>query len=104
MNYQDKRKSLLDQMAQIDRMEKGTLTAEYRDVNVAGKTKRMGPYFKHQCWEKGRNISKRVSVKESEALISAVDGYHKFKALSEEYVNTTLEMTRKASGSKKKPR
>lgn len=104
MDYQDRRKSLLEQMAQIDRMEKGTLTAEYREVKNRGKSKRIGPYFKHQYWENGKNISRRVSVKEAESLSQAVDGYHKFNALSEEYINVTVEMTRKSSGSKKKSR
>lgn len=104
MDYQQKRKALLEQMAQIDTMEKGTLAAEYREVKAGGKAITKGPYFKHQVWEKGRNVSKRVPVKETESLKKAVEGYHKFKGLSEEYINTTIEMTRKASGSKKKPR
>jgi|GEM_PF-1289662 len=103
MNYQDKRKALLDQMAQIERMEKGTLTAEYRDTKAAGKSRQIGPYFKHQCWENGKNVSKRVSAKEAEPLREAVDGYHRFLALSEEYANTTVEMTRKLGSSKKRP-
>ena len=101
MDYHQKRKALLEQMAQIDSMEKGTLMAEYRDVKAGGKTLRKGPYFKHQVWENGKNVSKRVSAKDAEIMKQAVDGYHKFKSLSEEYIDTTIEMTRKSSGSKK---
>jgi len=104
MHYQEKRKALLEQMAMIDKMEKGTLTAEYREVDAGGQKVKKGPYFKHQVWEKGRNISRRVSAEDAQELGAAVDGYHKFKALSEEYIDTTIEMTRKSSGSKKKPK
>ncbi len=104
MDYQQKRKALLEEMALIDKMEKGTLTAEYRDVEAGGRKAKKGPYFKHQVWKKGKNVSRRVSSADAEELGMAVEGYHKFKALSEEYIDTTIEMTRKSSGSKKKPR
>lgn len=104
MDYQQKRQAILEQMATIDRMEKGTLTAEYREVESGGHKARKGPYFKHQVWKKGKNVSRRVSAEDAKELGNAVEGYHRFRELSEEYIDTTVEMTRKSSGSKKKPR
>ena len=108
MNKQQKRrKQILQEMAGIDRMEKGRLTAEYRESIREGKTVRKGPYYKHQCWEEGRNISRRVPVEEAGDLRDAVEGYHQFRQLSDEYAELTIQSTRKqgeAPRSKKKSR
>ena len=108
MNKQQKRREqILREIGGIDRMEKGRLTAEYREGVREGKTVRKGPYFKYQRWEQGRNMSRRVPATEAEELKEAVEGYEKFKELSEEYADLTIEMTRKQAGvaqGKKKPR
>jgi len=99
MNKQQKRrKQILQEMAGIDRMEKGRLTAEYRESVREGKSIRKGPYYKHQCWEAGRNISRRVPVEEAGDLREAVEGYHQFRHLSDEYAELTIQNTRKQTG------
>jgi hypothetical protein len=105
MDIQIRRKQILVEMAQIETMEKGRLTEEYRDSYKNGKPIRLGPYFKHQYWEDGKNISRRVPVSRVEELGNAVDGYHRFEALSKEYVQLTVEKTRDQSAEegKKKP-
>lgn len=106
MDIQNRRQQILVEMAQIDTMEKGRLTEEYRDSYKDGKPIKLGPYYKYQRWENGKNVSRRVPVHEAEELRLAVDGYHRFKALADEFAELTVEMTRSASGSqaKKKPR
>lgn len=106
MNHETRRKQILKQMARIDCMEKGRLNEEYRERSCGGKTVRLGPYYKHQRWEDGRNVSRRVPAPEVERLRRAVDGYHEFEALAREYAEVTIEMTRQAASddSKKKPR
>ena len=104
---QQRRAQILQEMAAIDRMAKGRLSAEFRDRIADGKTVRRGPYYKYQCWEGGRNVSRRVPAEEAQVLQEAVEGYHRFKELSEEYAELTIEMTRiqaKPSEGKKKPR
>jgi hypothetical protein len=105
MNYEARRKQVLKRMAQIDCMEKGRLTEEYRERYRDGQTVRLGPYYKHQRWEDGRNVSRRVPTTEAEPLRKAVEGYHEFEALADEYAQITIEMTRqtKNDDSKKKP-
>ena len=104
MNYENERKRLIQEMAAIDCMEKGRFTAEFRDVNKGGKKEQKGPYYKHQVWKNGQNVSRRVPAEEAEELKKAVDGYHRFRELAEDYVETTVLMTReaKASSGKKK--
>ena len=105
MDIQIRRKQILVEMAQIETMEKGRLTEEYRDSYKDGKPIRLGPYFKHQRWEEGKNISQRIAAPKAEKLRKAVEGYHRFESLSKEYVQLTVEETRNQSSaeSKKKP-
>jgi hypothetical protein len=106
MNHEARRKQILKQMARIDCMEKGRLNEEYRERSRDGKVVRLGPYYKHQRWEDGRNVSRRVPAPQVDRLRRAVDGYHEFEALAKEYAEVTIAMTRQAASddSKKKPR
>jgi len=106
MDYEARRKQILKQMARIDCMEKGRLNEEYRERPRDGEIVRLGPYYKYQRWEEGRNVSRRVPATEAEQLRKAVDGYHEFEDLAKEYAQVTIAMTRRAGSddSKKKPR
>ena len=106
MEHQEKRRMILEKMAQIECMEKGRLSEEYREKHKDGKRVRLGPYYKHQCWENGRNASRRVPAAEVERLREGVDGYHRFRELADEFVEATVEMTRESAinEGKKKPR
>jgi len=106
VNIQNRRQQILVEMAQIDHMEKGRLTEEYRDTYKDGKPVKLGPYYKYQRWEDGKNVSRRVPAVQAEELRQAVEGYHRFKALAEEYAELTVKQTHAESGDagKKKPR
>lgn len=105
MDIQNRRQQILVEMAQIDTMEKGRLTEEYRDSYKDGKPVKLGPYYKYQRWENGKNVSRRIPAVQAEAMRQAVDGYHRFKALAEEYAELTMQTTRAAAADqgKKKP-
>lgn len=105
MEHHQKRQQILEQMAEIECMEKGRLSEEYREKHKDGKTVRLGPYYKHQCWKNGRNASRRVPVADVERLREGVDGYHRFRELADEFVEVTVEMTRESADDegKKKP-
>jgi len=93
-------------MAKIPHMEKGKLTAEFRESTRDGEQVKLGPYYKYQCWENGRNRSRRVPAEQAEALQEAVDGYHLFRDLADEYAELSIQMTRqqtKRLRGKKKP-
>jgi len=106
MDYEAKRKQILKQIARINCMEKGQLSEEYRERTRDGQIVKLGPYYKHQQWEDGRNVSRRVPATQVEELRKAVEGYHEFEDLAKAYAQTTIAMTRSArSGeSKKKPK
>ena len=82
-NLQSKRKALLNEMATIDTMHRGRLTEEYRERKVHGEVRRLGPYFKHQVWQNGRNQSQRVKPEEAERLLEGIQGLDRFKELSQ---------------------
>lgn len=93
---QVRRREILEQMAGIERMERGHLSEEYRgDGQASGQ---LGPYFKHQVWEGGSNRSQRVPSEEVAALRKAIEGYECFERLAGEYVDLTVAMTREERG------
>jgi hypothetical protein len=88
--------SLLQQAAQIPRLERGKLS-----ILREGAT---GPFYNHQCRQEGKNISRYIPRDQVPAVQEAIDGYAKFEALIEEYVDQIVDQTREeiAAGSKKK--
>ena len=93
---QPDRQSLLAQLAAITTMQRGTLAEEYREVPAPeGKgTIRLGPYFKHQCWQDGRNLSRRVSVHEVALLREDLSNAQRFDALTEQLAQANIASTR----------
>jgi len=87
---------LFEQIAQIQQMERGKLSVM-----------RQGPektYYKLQAWENGKNLSRYVSSDQAASLQQAIDGYHKFQELTEQYAQQVIDKTRAelAANSKKK--
>lgn len=78
-------------MAALDSMELGRLKAEYRS-KPSGSTS--GPYFKHQVWKGGANISQRVSPEDAPALEAALDNRLQFESLAQAFIQLTVEHTR----------
>lgn len=100
-----RREQLLEQMAQCDTMEYGSLHAERRSMAGGGLSR---PYFKHQVWDKGRNLSQRVPAQEAADLQRAIVNRQRFEQLAREFMDVTVELTRRRqdteSGAKKKVR
>ena len=87
------RAALLQQMAAIESMELGSLKAEYRTTPSGSKS---GPYFKHQVWSEGDNLSQRVSSEDAAALEAAIANRQRFETLAQSFIELTVEHTRKA--------
>lgn len=86
---------ILQQMAQLQSMERGTLSEEYRErPDGSGGTVRLGPYFKHQIWEEGSNKSRRVPAEEVAQLRQDLENHKRFSELADSYVEITVEQTR----------
>lgn len=63
-----------------------------------------GTHFKLQAWENGKNLSRHVSSDQAPAVQEAIDGYHRFQDLTEQYAQQVIDRTRAelAARSKKK--
>ena len=89
---------LFEQIAQIQRMERGKLSVMCEGPDCT--------HFKLQVWENGKNVSRHVSSDQAPVVQEAIDGYHKFKELTEQYAQQVIDQTRAelaASSKKRKP-
>jgi hypothetical protein len=93
-----KRKQLLEQMEQIQRMERGSLQAEKRP-SVRYPDQGRGPYFKHQVWENGQNLTCRIPAEKADALAQAIEGRKEFERLAEAFIDATVVLTRAETSS-----
>ena len=89
-------KSLLQQMAAIDHMERGTISIIRNGPN--------GPYFNFQGWENGRHFTRYVPADQEPALRENIEAYERFDALLQEYVRSVSDRSReqRLAGVKKK--
>ena len=78
------RQATLKKLADITAIERGTLTEEYRERPApdGNGTVRRGPYFKHQCWEKGKNRSVRVPSGQVVQVREHLENGHRFDELT----------------------
>ena len=98
MNTKSTPQSVLHDIAQIQHMERGTLSIIRQGPR--------GPYYNHQCYEEGRNVSRYVPCQQVGDIQEAIQGYHRFQALAQQYAQLVVEKTRaeREAGSKKKTR
>jgi hypothetical protein len=77
-------KALLQQIALIQRMERGKLC-------------RMGAggYYNHQTWEKGRNVVRYVARERLSDLQEAIAGYQQYLRLTQAYADEMIRRSRK---------
>src|ERR1043166_9637636 len=96
------KQQLLQQIAAIDAMERGKLSA-YSFKERSGHT---GPYYKLQSWQDGKNLSRYVPSDDLPALQAALDGYAHYQQLTQQYAELVIAQTRQniaASKKKKTP-
>lgn len=86
------RDQVLQQMAQLDTMEYGSLHTEHRPAAGGGTT---GPYFKHQVWEQGKNMSQRIPAAEAPALQTALANRQRCEELARQFIDLTVQLTRR---------
>ncbi|MFA5264527.1 MAG: DUF6788 family protein [Opitutaceae bacterium] len=87
-----RRTQILGQLAQLETMEYGSLRAEHRPAAGGGTT---GPYYQHQVWEHGKNLSQRIPTDEAPALQAALANRQRAEALVQEYIAVTVQLTRR---------
>jgi hypothetical protein len=96
MNAKPTPESILRDISQIQRLDRGTVSIIRQGPE--------GPYYNHQCYESGRNVSRYVSGEQVPDLKEAIDGYQRFQQLVEQYVQLMVGKTRaeRQAGLKKK--
>jgi hypothetical protein len=94
-SHQSTRKALLNQIAAITTMQSGTLAEEWRERpdSDTGDSLRVGPYYKHQVWRDGRNISRRVPASEAAQLRKDIDNAKRYAELTGELARINIEHT-----------
>ena len=93
-NFIEQRQVIFQKMARIDQMEYGSLKAEYRPG--VDPEHPLGPYYKYQVWEDGKNRSERVAGPRAEQLRTALEGRQHFEQLARECIELTVQHTRQA--------
>ena len=67
-------------MAALQFMEQGSLKS--------------GPYFKHQVWREGANVTQRIAPEDAPAFEDAIANRQKFEALATDFIELTVAHTR----------
>jgi len=90
--------SFLEQILQIQRMEHGSLSTIRQGPS--------GPYYNLNSWEDGKNCCRYLPQDKVPEVQQAIDGYHRYQQLTEQYAQQIIEQTRAELniGAKKKPR
>jgi len=90
--------TLIEQILQIQRMEHGSLSIIRPGPN--------GPYYSLNSWENGKNCCRYLPQHKVPEVQQAIEGYHKYQQLTEQYAQQVVEQTRAqlSIGVKKKPR
>lgn len=93
--------AILGEMATLTSMERGTLSQEYRSgcSTDGGDPVQLGPYYKHQVWEGGRNVSRRVPPEHVPAMKDDLANYERFTKLAAAFTEQTIALTRKRRAS-----
>ena len=92
-SFAHKRQQILQQMEQIQSMEFGSLQEENRPSKT-NPSQPNGPYFKHQVWENGKNVTRRVPANQAGSLAQAIAGRKLFERLAQEFIETSVALTR----------
>jgi hypothetical protein len=89
--------ALLEQILQIQSMEHGSLSIVGQGPS--------GPYYNLNSWENGKNQCRYLPQDKVPKVKQAIEGYHKYQQLTEQYGQQIIEQTRAQLdiGVKKKP-
>ena len=74
-------------------MERGSLQTETRP-SLRQPDPDRGPYYKHQVWEDGQNLTRRIPPDQADALAQAIAGRKEFERLAEAFIDATVLLTR----------
>jgi len=88
------REHILEQIQNIDRLRRGTLSEQFFLAKREGKQIRQGPYYVLQCYLKGCKCSERIPTDQAQQVQSDVANYKRFQDLAERFIQITDQITR----------
>jgi hypothetical protein len=89
-----RRTALLDQMAALDRMERGRLSEQFLHGLKDGRKMTWGPYYVLQRRRGRQIVKKRVPADRLAAVQADIRRHEEFQQLAQRYAEITEEMTR----------
>ena len=90
---EQKRDAILEQMRNLDRMRRGSLSKQFFHAKGQDEPVKQGPYFILQGYLKGRKFSRRVAANDAPKVAAQVDNYRRFQTLADEFVEVTEALT-----------
>ena len=89
------REAVLEQLSALTEMQRGTLSEQYFERTPPGGkgTVRLGPYYKFQVWQDGRNHTRSVPPGEAPALREDIANFHLFEQLTAQLAQLNIEHT-----------
>ena len=95
MTFDQQREQILQQMSTLTRMERGKLCRQSRGPGTT-------PFFKLQCWQRGKNHTRYVPADEVPAVQQALANHQRCQELAEQFVSLTVVQTRQEAADRKK--
>jgi hypothetical protein len=95
MNPEQRRQEILREISTITRMERGKLCLQSAGAGSA-------PFYKLQCWQRGKNQTRYVPAAEVVAVQEALAGHERFQQLAQEFADLTIAQTRATVAESKK--
>lgn len=90
-------------IASIKSMERGKLSEVYRELKKGHDTVRLGPYYKLQAWENGKNRTRHIPSAQVEGLKKDLANHEEFTRLVNSLEETIISNTRESRASDSKP-
>ena len=90
------RQSALAELAELTSIEFGTISEFHRvkSASDGNSVVRRGPYFKHQCWENGRNRSTYIPADQVESLRQDLENGKRFEQITSELAAAAIQQSR----------
>lgn len=95
MTFEQQREQILQQMSTLTRMARGKLCRQSRGPGTT-------PFFKLQCWQRGKNHTRYVPADEVPAVQEALANHQRFQELAEQFVSLTVAHTQQEAADRKK--
>lgn len=91
---EQRREQILQQIQNIDRLRRGSLSRQFFKKTRAGSKTQQGPYYVLQGYIQGQKFSQRIPAEQAPQIEPLVANYKRFEELAEEFVTVTDQITR----------